>query len=612
MTPLETKGSSDKQALQAIMRLYLAPIALQKGRLALIVIALVILSMALSLLVFTSKWLLPALFGDALSAVSSTPALNLQQILPSPLCSLNQGLCQTIITPALLSYLVPILLAGGGILRALANYLYQQNLAVLALEWARHYRESMFQLVLDLPYARLRARSPASWMSLIMNDVNFMQTRLSEAWTGLVKGGAQVLTCLVALLVIHWQSAVFLVVGAPLLAFGMGRIGRRIARYSEVFQSELAGLAATLLDLRARFAFIRAQHGEATESQRFADRNHRYFVAVSRSILLRSVFAPALEFSGFVLFAGFILGINAGLVSMAPGEMVSLIGAVALSLKPLRDLGEQLTRLSETRGAMHRSAKLFVELSAKEPSHNALVPRSGPAHFPIMIDKLEVSYDASATLTFTDLRLDRAMAVAIVGPSGAGKSTLAKSLAGLVQARVWQGNASPEQIQHMVTLVSQEPFFFHDSIAANLCYGLTNIPSHQEMWEALGEAGVAFDIKAMPYGLSTMITSIAGNISGGQLQRLTIARSLLQKKPILLFDEATSAIDSAAEGALLQRMIAYGRRQGTVFISVTHRLTHIGLFDEVWFVEDGGLIGRGHHHELLARSKRYQKFSSEI
>lgn len=581
--------------------LYLQPVLAQRGRLMLIAVSLAILSGSIAVVLYAVKWMVPALFapsGGAAKAAWVVPLLGIPVAQES------------------LATAVPVVLVVAGICRSFALYLYSLEQQALALEWARHYRERLFDTVLALPYVRIRKRSPGEWMSLAMNDVNFMQNRLTDALAGVLRGGAQVLTGFVVLFSVHWPSALLLVAASPLVSFGMGRVGRRIARYTELFQRELGRIAAAVLDLRGRFDFIRAQGGEARERERFAQLNKSYYRMIRRSILIRSTFAPLLELVGFVSFAAFTWALARRHLDVEPGDMLRFFAALGILLKPLRELGEQISRAQETRGVLRQTLALFEDLDEARPISRELGPAQGTAssHKGVRIESLEIAYAGRGGAAFaaSALELRPGRSVAVIGPSGAGKSTLLKALGGLIEPRRWECALAWRELARSTSMVSQEPFLFDDTIAENLAYGLQGAarPSEAAMWEALATVNVDSEVRATAGGLSARVRAIGSNLSGGQLQRLTIARGLLRQRAIWLLDEATSAIDARSEREITLRLTAACRKQGTMLVAVTHRLQWLDAYDEVWFVENGTVTHAGEHKRLL-EEPRYRQFCAE-
>lgn len=600
---METQASNRRHLLRLLL---LQPLQAQKQRLLAIILALATQALAQGLLLIMVKGFTTALFGQTQSKV-----VLLAELLPPKALKFMPYLANLSMARADLALLVPALIFGAGMGKALATYVYQLHQQALALLLAKNYRDHLFKALLSLSYAQFRRRQTGEWMSVLMNDVMVLQTRFSDILTGLVRDSVAVLSCLAALAWLHWPTALVLLALAPLIAFGMGRTGKRIARYAEAFQRELARLAAAVLDLRSRFDFIRAQSAESFESNRFAALNLAYFNHIRSSILVRSAFAPLLELFGFGVFAGFIYVIGHGLWGdFTPDLLLQALVALGLLVRPLREMGEQLARFHETRGTLKNSLVLFDmldTLSTDQPRQLAGAPATTGVMPTLVIENLVAGHDATPRFAAQNLLLQGGQAIAIVGPSGAGKSTLIKTLAGLMAPLAWNGGKPWTEVTALATMVSQEPFLFDDTLAANLTYGLAEPPSSAALAEVLATVNMQAEIDAMPEGIHTRLRAIGTNLSGGQLQRLVIARALLRERPLWLLDEATSAIDARSEKDITLRLIAASHATGSLLLAVTHRLTWLDAFDEVWFVEQGRVVLKGHHQELLS-TPRYRNF----
>ena len=200
-----------------------------------------------------------------------------------------------------------------------------------------------------------------------------------------------------------------------------------------------------------------------------------------------------------------------------------------------------------------------------------------------------------------------------MGPSGAGKSTLMRAMVGLLKAMTWKSKTTEQKFFDHISFVSQNPFLFQDSydgIFAMVCNGIAMIA---EILASLERVGMLDAIKELPNGLDTTVEAVRSNFSGGQVQRLVIARSLLRKQEFLAFDEATSAIDADNEELITKYLLTEVAAKSIGLIFITHRLTWLELFDEIWFVENGEIQLMGSHSQLL-KEDRYRRFyeSQEI
>ncbi len=589
-----------------VRELLVTPLLSQKKRFGVMVPALVAMAFGDGLFLTLMGGFTKALFGDP------TKTVRIAELLPSAVAKLFPVWGEREVDHWWLAGAVPAAIFLAGLLKTSATYFYQVNQQALALFMAKSYRERLFAAVVSLPYVEIKKRSAGEWMSLVMNDVMVLQNRFSDIMQVLVRHSFGITFGFVWLAIIHWRTAVVMLLLSPIIAFGMGRTGKRIARYAEAFQRELTRIAGSVLDLRARFDFIRAQGAEAFERRRFRAKNFAYYRMILKSIFVRSAFAPALELLGFSLFAVVVFLVGRGLLGdFTPEMMLRFFAALGLMLKPLKEVGEQLARYHETKGTLAQSLGTFQRLRelaslGKRPL-TADAGLSGPAG--LRVRKIRAGMAGETRFAAENLALEPGRAVAVIGPSGAGKSTLLKTLAGLVEPLEWDADLSWGEATGRMSMVSQDPFLFDDSLETNLTYGLSKarMPSDDELWNALESVNIGAEVRSWPEGLKTRLFAVGSNVSGGQLQRLVIARGLLRQKPMWLLDEATSAVDPASEKDITQRLIAACRQTGRALLAVTHRLTWLDQFDEVWFVEEGRVALSGPHAKLM-QEPRYRDY----
>jgi subfamily B ATP-binding cassette protein MsbA len=602
--------ASERSSQQRLLAsLLLKPAMEIKSHLISMVAALLLLSLSHSLFLILVGPLFKAMFiGDASSQVS------LSLLVPANLLSFWPELAHLSIDRQRLAHVLPGAILAVSMLKGLATFLFQFQQQFAALYIGRRFRETLFASIIHLPFDKLVERSPAEWMSLVVNDVSYIQVRVSDIFTGLLRDGAVVIASLLALYVIHWPTAMIVTLLSIPLAVSTGRTGKKISHFAESWQTELGSMAAAVLDLRRRFEFIRAQAGESLEKQRFGMMNKAYYRMIRRSILLRSAYAPALELFGFLMFAGVLVAIGRGYLgqSFSASDMLQFFAALGLLLRPLKSMGEQLTRYHETMGVMRRSLDTFAAVEAQSKAQGARATNSklepiDSCH----LESILLQYKQGFSLLAKDLDLKPGRTVAIIGPSGAGKSSLLKSFAGLLAPQQWKAELEWARVAQDSTLVSQRPFLFSATIRENLLYGLED-PNVDDasLLEVLDAVGLTEELKAMDQRLDTLLDFIQTPLSGGQMQRLTIARALLRPQRLLLLDEVTSAIDPMAEETITRRIVETVKERGQSLLFVTHRLGQLALFDEVWFCEGGELL-RFRDSLSWALHPRIQRFLQE-
>ena len=239
-----------------------------------------------------------------------------------------------------------------------------------------------------------------------------------------------------------------------------------------------------------------------------------------------------------------------------------------------------------------------------------------PGSHDIVFDHVDFSYGSRPILKDVSLTIPDRTSTAIVGPSGSGKTTLCNLI-----ARFWDvegGRVSIggrdvrtytlESLMEQVSMVFQRVYLFHDTIENNIKFGCPNA-THEQVVEAAGKACCHDFISALPDGYDTVIGEGGATLSGGEKQRISIARCLLKNAPIVIFDEATANVDPENEDQL-QRAIEALTREKTVLM-IAHRLKTVRNADQILVLDQGRIVQRGTHEELSAQEGIYQDFVSE-
>lgn len=556
----------------------------------------------------------------------STNTVCFQELLPHALIKYNIVWLQSIcVSRNYLIVFLPLLIILIAIGRSLANYYYHLNQFFFSLFVAKNYRDMLFKSIIIQPYDVLVTRTPAEWTSMVTNDVYFLQNKFADIVTSFIKDPVLIFACFVVLWFLNWPSAVILaLIGIPLAIF-MSHIAQKISYYANFWQVELAKVLERFLNIRLRFNFIRSQGGENIESIRFKNVNNNFYKSVRRSIFFRAIFAPSLEFIGVVIFALFFILISRGYITdiFSADKMIELLVALGLILKPLRELGEQIVRFKETKGTLSRSLQIvqkFLDKKQREVLTKKIINTpdiSIKKNISLLLSEglhyssLQCGYDSKICMQAENIIFYMGKTYAIIGPSGSGKSTFLKTLAGLIppiksqelHGLLWQ------QVADNTCFVSQEPFLFEDTLRSNLLYGMSedNNITDDMIWEYIKLLNIFSETKSLNLGLNTIIKSVNTNLSGGQVQRFVVVRELLRNKRILLFDEMSSAIDFKTEKDIVEKIIDYVKCNHKLLILVTHRLQLLNMFDEILFIENGKLLFRGPHNELMLKD-RYRSF----
>ncbi|MGH3676571.1 MAG: ABC transporter ATP-binding protein [Mycobacterium sp.] len=496
-------------------------------------------------------------------------------------------------------------------------------------------RTAVFDHVQRMPVAFFTRTRTGALVSRLGNDVMGAQRAFSDTFSGVITNIVTLTLTLVVMLGISWQVTLLSLVLMPLFLLPARWIGRTMARLSR----EAAIHNATMnTQMTERFSapgatLVKLFGNPATESREFEVRAGRVRDIGVRTAMLQSVFMNSLTLMSALALAlvyglGGVLAIGGHLQT---GAIVSLALLLTRLYSPLTALANAHVEIASALVSFERVFEVLdlVPLIRERPDA-APVP-DGPVA--VQFDDVRFSYPSAdkvslasleevAVLSETDVRGGDEVLhgisftarpgemVALVGSSGAGKSTIASLVARLYDVDSGSVRLSGVDVRDLtfaalkdtVGMVTQDGHLFHESIRSNLQLAAPNA-TDDELWEALRRARLADAVAEMPDGLDTVVGERGYRLSGGQRQRLTIARLLLGQSRVVVLDEATASLDSSSEAAV-QQALAEALAERTALV-IAHRLSTVRAADLILVVEDGRIVERGSHGQLLARGGRY-------
>ena len=495
-------------------------------------------------------------------------------------------------------------------------------------------RTAVFDHVQRMPVAFFTRTRTGALVSRLGNDVTGAQRAFSDTFSGIITNIVTLTLTLVVMLRISWQVTLLSLLLMPLFLLPARWIGRTMARLSR----EAAIQNATMnTQMTERFSapgatLVKLFGSPATESREFEIRAGRVRDIGVRTAMLQSVFMNSLTLMSALALAlvyglGGVLAIGGHLQT---GAIVSLALLLTRLYSPLTALANAHVEIASALVSFERVFEVLdlVPLIQEKPS--AVAVPDGPVS--VEFDDVRFSYPSADKVSLASLEEvavldDRGgdqvlhgisftaqpgQMVALVGSSGAGKSTIASLLARLYDVgaadAVRQINGVDVRdvtfasLKETVGMVTQDGHLFHESIRSNLQLAAPDA-TDDELWRALERARLADVVAAMPDGLDTVVGERGYRLSGGQRQRLTIARLLLGRSRVVVLDEATASLDSESEAAVQQALAE--ALAGRTSILIAHRLSTVRAADMILVVEDGRIVERGTHDQLLARGGRY-------
>lgn len=474
----------------------------------------------------------------------------------------------------------------------------------------RRLRNQLYDRIQDLSLAFFQKERTGTLMSRITNDVNILKSMVSTAVTSSMRDMATIVGLTAVIFYQNWRMAILAFFVLPLAFWPIFILGQKVRRVSTGCQEAMADLSAFLHETFAGNKIVKAFVMENHEKQRFYNQTQRLFNLEIKGVKIRALSGPIMEVFGglgiaFVIWYGGSEVIDG---KTTPGTFMSFLACVLLLYDPVRKLSNLNNTIQQGMAAADRVFDVIeTPTDIKDPDP----PRSiAPLPHDLRFENVHFSYGDQDVLKGIDLTVAQGQVLALVGMSGGGKSTLANLIPrffDVTDGRVLIDGIDIREfavadLRRQISIVTQEPILFNETVRNNIAYGSVNA-SDDRIVQAAKDAFAHDFIERFPNGYDTMIGELGGRLSGGEKQRLCIARALIKDAPILILDEATSSLDSEAE-AVVQKALE-NLMQGRTTIVIAHRLSTISGADRIAVIVGGKIVEEGTHTALLSHKGEY-------
>ena len=503
-------------------------------------------------------------------------------------------------------FLVCIYVAG-----AILSYFQHYITATVTQNTVKRLRQNISKKINKLPLNYFDTHLHGDILRRVTNDIDTIGQNLNQSIGGLVSNTLMFIGVLIVMFVIDWIMA-FTVVGTTFIGFCFSLIFMtKSQKYFNQNQKNLGDLNAHIEETYSGHNVVQLFNAKENAGKEFAKVNKKLFSTGWKSQFISGVMMPIMNFVGnlgyvAVCVVGAVLAANRGIEYY--GTIVEFMIYVRLFTNPLSQIAQSLTSLQSASAACGRVFEFLEEKELSDESDKTLVLENvkGDVEF----DHVKFGYNPNKIIIKDfSANVYAGQKIAIVGPTGAGKTTLVNLLMRFYEInsgdikidRVSTKDITRENVHDLFGMVLQDTWLFEGTIKENLRYNNPNVTDEQIV-EACKHVGVDHFIQTLSKGYDTVIDDSV-NLSAGQKQLLTIARTMIANKPMIILDEATSSVDTRTE-ILLQQAMDKAMEGRTSFI-IAHRLSTIKNADLILVLKDGDIIEKGNHEELLEKGGFY-------
>ena len=499
------------------------------------------------------------------------------------------------------------------LLKNIFLYLSFYFLAPIRNAVTRKYSRLLYEKILQLPVGYFTEQRKGDILSRSSNDIAELETSVIGALEGLIKEPLNILGILIFLFIISVKLTLFVFLFLPLAGLIVGRIGRSLKKNTNKAQVKWGEILSQMEETLTGLRIIKAFNAEGRVKKQFFALVDEIFHIKNKILNRRDLASPVSETLGVIILCG-VLWFGGQLVLsgeiLSPGSFITYVALFSQIINPSKALSQAAYNVTRGNATLDRLNEILEAPLTVEEITNPIVLDSFKDC--IEFKDVQFSYQDAGILKNINLTIKKGKSVALVGSSGAGKSTLADLVPRFhdVSAGVLSIDGknikdySLHSLRKSISIVTQEPILFNDTIAANIALGKPEATEAEII--AAAKIANAYDfIMKKEGGFESIIGDRGSKLSGGERQRLTIARAVLKNPPILILDEATSALDTESE-KLVQEAIN-NMMQNRTSIVIAHRLSTIRHADEIIVLQKGNIVERGNHDELLAQNGYYRK-----
>lgn len=506
---------------------------------------------------------------------------------------------------------MPLAIIGLMVMRGISSYISSYCVAWVSGKVVMNMRRRLFSHIMGMPVSFFDQQSTGTLLSRITYDTEQVAASSSDALVTVIREGASIIGLFVLMFWYSWQLSLILIVIAPIVSYSIRLVSKRFRNISKNMQNTMGQVTTSAEQMLKGHKEVLIFGGQKVEAERFDSVSNRMRQQNMKMVSASSISDPVVQFIAslalaFVLYAASFPSV---METLTAGTITVVFSAMFTLMRPLKSLTNVNAQFQRGMAACQTLFTILDMEQETDKGKRVIERAKGDLEF----RHVDFAYPGKETLALNDISLHvpPGKTVALVGRSGSGKSTIANLITRFYDIQsgeiILDGHDLRDytlsSLRNQVALVSQNVHLFNDTIANNIAYAFDKSFSREDIERAATMAHAMDFISKMENGLDTVIGENGVLLSGGQRQRIAIARALLRDCPILILDEATSALDTESERAI-QSALDELQKDRTALV-IAHRLSTIENADEILVVEDGRIIERGNHHDLITRDGAY-------
>ncbi|WP_061018950.1 lipid A ABC transporter ATP-binding protein/permease MsbA [Vibrio splendidus] len=506
---------------------------------------------------------------------------------------------------------LPIIIFAMMFIRGVSGFVSTYCLSWVSGNVVMEIRRKIFSHFMHMPVSFFDKEQTGALLSRITYDSEQVSAATSKALVSIVREGASIIGLLTLMFWNSWQLSLVLFAVAPVVAWAITIVSKRFRKISKNMQTSMGHVASSAEQMLKGHKVVLTYGGQDIEKQRFDQVSNQMRQQSMKLVTAQAAANPIIQMIASVAVVTVLIlaSFDSIKAELTPGTFTVIFSAMFGLMRPLKALTNVTSQFQR---GMAASTTLFglMDLDT-EQNKGTLKPEFVSGE--VAVKDVTFTYDGAEkpALDKVSFNIPKGKTVALVGRSGSGKSTIANLFTRFYD--VDSGSIELDghdirdyelrNLREHFALVSQNVHLFNDTVANNIAYAAHDEYSREQIEHAAKLAHASEFIENMENGIDTVVGENGGNLSGGQRQRIAIARALLRDAPVLILDEATSALDTESERAI-QSALEELQKDKTVLV-IAHRLSTIEQADEILVVDDGHIVERGAHAELIAHDGAY-------